>query len=72
MKQLTLIALLFFTISYGQHINLMTYNIRYDNPKDGENAWPNRKETLLNQITVLSARYNGNTGRSGASDQLFG
>ena len=50
MKQLTLIALLFFTMSYGQHINLMTYNIRYDNPKDGENAWPNRKETLLNQI----------------------
>lgn len=50
MKQLTLIALLFFTMSYGQHINLMTYNIRYDNPKDGENAWPNRKEVLLSQI----------------------
>lgn len=50
MKQLTLIALLFFTMSYGQHINLMTYNIRYDNPKDGENSWPNRKEVLLSQI----------------------
>lgn len=50
MKQLTLIALLSFTMSYGQHINLMTYNIRYDNPKDGENSWPNRKEVLLNQI----------------------
>jgi len=50
MKQLTLIALLFFTLSYGQNINLMTYNIRYDNPNDGENAWPNRKEVLLSQI----------------------
>jgi len=28
----------------------MSYNIRYDNPKDAENAWPNRKETLVNQI----------------------
>ena len=50
MKQLTLIALLFFTLSYGQNISLMTYNIRYDNPNDGENAWPNRKEVLLSQI----------------------
>lgn len=38
------------TSSYAQDIKLMSYNIRYDNPKDGENAWPNRKETLLNQI----------------------
>ncbi len=36
--------------SYGQKIELMTYNMRYDNPKDGENAWPNRKETFVNQI----------------------
>lgn len=36
--------------SYGQNIKLMTYNMRYDNPKDGENAWPNRKEILVNQI----------------------
>ena len=50
MKQLTLITLLFFTMSYGQQINLMTYNIRYDNPKDGENSWSNRKEVLLSQI----------------------
>ena len=28
----------------------MTYNIRYDNPNDGENNWHNRKETLVNQI----------------------
>ena len=28
----------------------MTYNIRYDNPNDGDNNWHNRKETLVNQI----------------------
>lgn len=50
MKQFILIALLFFTISCGQHINLMTYNIRYDNPSDGENVWTNRRDVLLNQI----------------------
>ncbi|WP_345004842.1 endonuclease/exonuclease/phosphatase family protein [Snuella lapsa] len=29
----------------------MTYNIRYDNPKDGENQWSKRKAFLCNQIT---------------------
>ena len=32
---------------------IMTYNIRYDNPNDGENKWYNRKEYLCDQI-----RYN--------------
>jgi len=38
------------TFSYCQDITLMTYNIRYDNPNDGENIWDKRKETLVNQI----------------------
>jgi endonuclease/exonuclease/phosphatase family metal-dependent hydrolase len=42
--------LLSITSSYGQNIKLMTYNIRLDNPNDGENAWPNRKENFVNQI----------------------
>ena len=28
----------------------MTYNIRYDNPNDGENAWLNRKEYWTSQV----------------------
>lgn len=28
----------------------MTYNIRYDNPNDGVNAWPNRKQKVFNLI----------------------
>lgn len=34
----------------AQELTLMTYNIRYDNPADGDNAWPLRKECLSRQI----------------------
>jgi endonuclease/exonuclease/phosphatase family metal-dependent hydrolase len=37
--------------SEKETLNIMTYNIRYDNPNDGENQWSNRKEFLCNQIT---------------------
>ena len=37
----------------AQTYNVMTYNIRYDNPNDGENKWSNRKVYLCDQI-----RYN--------------
>lgn len=49
-KYSTLIFTFVLTFSFGQNITLMTYNIRYDNPNDGENIWDNRKETLVNQI----------------------
>ena len=32
------------------YINFITYNIRYDNPNDGPNAWPERKEAIVKQI----------------------
>lgn len=32
------------------NISLMTYNIRLDVSSDGENAWSNRKEGLVNQL----------------------
>lgn len=28
----------------AESINVMSFNIRYDNPGDGENAWPHRKQ----------------------------
>lgn len=34
----------------GQNLKLITYNIRFDNPNDGENAWINRKEFLCAQL----------------------
>ncbi len=33
--------------SIAQSARLITYNIRYDNPEDGENAWDNRKEDVI-------------------------
>jgi len=31
-------------------VNVMSFNIRYDNPKDGDNAWINRKEIVAQTI----------------------
>lgn len=48
------VLLLAFTMmscfSNAQHLKIITYNIRYDNPNDGENAWPNRKDFLTAQL----------------------
>jgi endonuclease/exonuclease/phosphatase family metal-dependent hydrolase len=33
----------------------MTFNIRFDNPADGENAWPNRKEFVAGTIRLHQA-----------------
>lgn len=38
-------------IANGQNLKMMTYNVRYDNPNDGENAWQNRKEFICSQLS---------------------
>ncbi len=40
-------------------INLMTYNIRYDNPADGVNVWANRKEAVAKLIKTKSVHVLG-------------
>lgn len=35
---------------FSQNYKLMTYNLRYENTKDGANIWDNRKEFILSQI----------------------
>jgi endonuclease/exonuclease/phosphatase family metal-dependent hydrolase len=50
----TVIILLFTLTLQSQVVKVMTYNIRMDTPNDGENAWPNRKETLTNQILFFA------------------
>ncbi len=42
--------MIFGGLSYGQSLQLMTYNIRLDVASDGLNAWPNRKDFLSSQI----------------------
>jgi endonuclease/exonuclease/phosphatase family metal-dependent hydrolase len=43
------------TIAYSQsakeNIRVMSYNVRYDNPGDGENRWSNRKDRLTKLIS---------------------
>lgn len=34
----------------AQSVKAMSYNIRYNNPNDGADAWPQRKEFLISQI----------------------
>jgi len=47
---LTFLLLTLPTLLDGQAFSVMTYNIRFDNPQDGENRWDNRKDDLLAQI----------------------
>jgi len=37
-------------------INVMTFNVRYNNPNDGENAWPQRQELVANPVYVLKPK----------------
>ena len=47
MKQFTFIILLFISsFAFGQNIQIITYNIRFNNPDDGINAWPNRSKEV--------------------------
>lgn len=53
MKQI-LVALLVLAVT-GQEaladsLNVMSWNIRYNNPDDGVNAWPNRKDWVAEII----------------------
>ncbi|TVZ57856.1 endonuclease/exonuclease/phosphatase family metal-dependent hydrolase [Flavobacteriaceae bacterium MAR_2010_105] len=51
MKRLLFIIHLFFVMNLSaQELTLMTYNIKLDYPKEGENSWHNRKPMLLGQI----------------------
>ncbi|MFZ1703029.1 MAG: endonuclease/exonuclease/phosphatase family protein [Saprospiraceae bacterium] len=50
---LPLLTLVFPLIAIGQ-FSVMTYNIRYDNSQDNENAWDNRKEELAQLVTFYS------------------
>jgi endonuclease/exonuclease/phosphatase family metal-dependent hydrolase len=45
-KLLVFILLLAPATLFSQQMNIITYNIRYNNPGDGVNAWPNRIEMV--------------------------
>jgi endonuclease/exonuclease/phosphatase family metal-dependent hydrolase len=44
------LAVLFASVIYSQDLQVMTFNIRYNNPGDSLNAWPLRKDILASQV----------------------
>ena len=43
----------------GQTARMITYNIRYDNPNDGENIWENRKNKMAGLINYYEPSFLG-------------
>ena len=52
----------------GQTTDIMSFNIRYDNPKDNENWWENRKGELANLIDYYHPDFVGI--QEGLNDQV--
>ncbi|RAR50270.1 endonuclease/exonuclease/phosphatase family protein [Flavobacterium lacus] len=51
MKKIILVVLMMVSnYFFGQDLKVMTYNIRLDLARDGENSWSNRKENISNLI----------------------
>ncbi|MBL7764289.1 MAG: endonuclease/exonuclease/phosphatase family protein [Chitinophagaceae bacterium] len=61
MKKIAAISLfLFFSILlHAQDMKVMTFNIRYNNPGDSLNAWPNRKDKLASQVLYYAPQLLG-------------
>lgn len=50
-------------------LRVMSFNIRYDNPGDGENAWSVRKDLLINQVRFYEPDIMGI--QEGLSHQVY-
>ena len=54
-----LILLLFFSCASSSSLEVMSYNIRYNNPNDGFNHWDNRKESIVALIQIKDPDFIG-------------
>jgi endonuclease/exonuclease/phosphatase family metal-dependent hydrolase len=60
MKQYFLFLLLSFTsLVNAQDVSIMSFNIRYNNPSDGENRWDLRKNLVIKNIKDYNADFVG-------------
>ena len=50
MKYLFLLCFAFTSLAFAQDVSVMSYNIKLDYPKEGENSWTNRKPFFINQL----------------------
>jgi endonuclease/exonuclease/phosphatase family metal-dependent hydrolase len=46
-------------VGVAQEIGVMTYNIRFDDPKDPENSWSQRRETVVDLIQTYDPMFLG-------------
>ena len=59
-SSLVVLALIAGNIASAQvSVNVMSFNIRYNNPRDSANAWPNRKDLVASQILFHEAQLIG-------------
>jgi endonuclease/exonuclease/phosphatase family metal-dependent hydrolase len=56
---LVLCLLIILYPSKAQHLNVLTFNIRYNNPGDSLNAWPYRKDKVASQVLFHQAHIVG-------------
>ena len=56
---LFLFSISLFSTALGQKTRLMTYNIRHDNPNDGENIWENRKNKMAGLLNYYEPSFLG-------------
>lgn len=59
MKPLLLIILFFSLNIHGQNLKVISYNLRYDTEKDGENKWDLRKDFLAQQLEFYNPDFFG-------------
>lgn len=60
MKKLFLFLLLIIPVGlFAQQMNILTFNIRYNNPGDGINAWPNRVDLVTGLLRFHEAEIFG-------------
>jgi endonuclease/exonuclease/phosphatase family metal-dependent hydrolase len=60
MKRIAIFLFLFSSMSIAaQELNVMTFNIRYNNPGDSLDAWPYRKDKVSSQVLFYEAHILG-------------
>ena len=57
--RLILAIIVLANVCNAQDLKIMTYNIRFDNPNDGVNAWPNRKSRVFDLIKKYDPDFIG-------------
>jgi endonuclease/exonuclease/phosphatase family metal-dependent hydrolase len=62
MKQMLFYAVGLFSFCFTNaqdYLNVMTFNVRYNNPRDSLDAWPYRKDFVASQILFHEAHIIG-------------